>query len=68
MDATHANSNNPMADVLMFIGSIFCFIQSRVSAEEFRSWTWWALGMIVFIVAIVRDWKKFKAQIKDWLK
>lgn len=66
MDATQ--SNHPVSDVMIFIFSGICFMLSKIHADEFRAWTWWAIGMAVFVFALVRDWKKVKAQIKDWTK
>ena len=67
MEATH-NSNNPLSDILMFMVSSLCFIMSKITQEQFRQWTWWGVGMIVFLFALIRDWKKVKQQFKDWFQ
>lgn len=53
-------------DLILAIGSLIMFRLSMVTAEEFRQWTYWGIAIAVFVFALIRDWKKVKAQLKEW--
>lgn len=64
MEHHNHSEPNPILNFVAFILQILFFIDANVTADEFRSWSSWTLGVIVSVLLIIINFPKAKETLK----